>query len=376
MPKGTLSPELIGASLDALDTPALVVDLDLMERNIQRIVQHCRRAGVHWRPHCKTHKSGAIAQRLIAAGAIGITCAKLAEAAVMVEAGIKDILIANQIAGPIKIARLVALCKRADIAVGVDHPENVAALAAAAQSAGITLRVLIEVDTGTRRAGVQPDEPVVALAKIITHYPALRLAGIYTWEGHTTQIVDPDEKRQAITSALQALTRSAAECRAAGIPIDIVSCGGTGTYSTAANVPGITEIQAGGGIFGDIRYRNVYHVDVDYALSVLSTVTSRPTPRRIVCDAGKKAMSTDAGTPLPMHLPPMASVGFSAEHGKLELQEDALTPRIGERIRFVPGYADTTVHLHDKIYGVRFDGDGEHTRIETVWPIQYDARLK
>lgn len=363
---------LLGQGSDVLDTPAVVVDLDKLDANIARIADKCRNAGVAWRPHCKTHKSGEIAQRLVAAGAIGVTCAKLSEAAVMVDAGIEDILLANQIAGPIKIARLMALRQRADIAVCVDHPDNVAALGQAAAGAGVVLRVLIEVDTGTRRAGVLPGDAAIGLARTIGGYSHLRFVGVMTWEGHTTQIADQGEKRAAIEAALTDLTRTAQACRDAGYPVSIVSCGGTGTYDTAAFVSGITEIQAGGGIFGDVRYRDTYRVAVEHALTIVATVTSRPTLRRVIADAGKKALSTDAGMPLAVGLPEGVTVlssGFSAEHAKLELAQDALLPRVGERIAFVPGYGDTTVHLHQALYGVR---DG---RIEVVWPIRPDARL-
>ncbi len=362
----------IGASaaLDAIDTPALLVDLDVMEANMARIVARCAEFGVAWRPHCKTHKSPDVARLQIAAGAIGVTCAKLSEAEAMAEAGIADILIANQIAGPLKIARLMALRRRSDVAVAVDGAENIAALAHAAQAAGTRLRVVIEVDTGTGRAGVLPGEPVLALARIVASHAALHLAGVMTWEGHTTRITDPAEKRRAIEDAVGGLVASADLCRAAGLPIEIVSCGGTGTFEMSAAVPGVSEIQAGGGIFGDVRYRTIYHVDLQYGLTVLSTVSSRPTPRRVICDAGKKAMSTDAGMPFPIDLPPCASVAFSAEHAKIELHAPSLTPGVGERIRLVVGYADTTVHLHDAIYAVR------NGRVVHVWPIPRAARLR
>ncbi|MGU3495473.1 DSD1 family PLP-dependent enzyme [Xanthobacteraceae bacterium A53D] len=361
---------LIGATLDALDTPALLVDLDVMERNVARIQAACAAGGVAWRPHCKPHKSPDVARLLVEAGAIGITCAKLSEAEMLVDAGITDILIANQIVGPLKVARLMRLRAKADIAVAVDGPENVAELAAAAEAAGVRLRVLIEVDTGTFRAGVLPGEPVLELARLVGRHPALDLAGVMTWEGHTTRIADPAEKRAAIETAVGALVASAELCRANGIAIRIVSCGGTGTYETSAIIKGVTEIQAGGGIFGDVRYRTIYHVPLDYGLTVLSTVTSRPTPQRIVTDAGKKAMSTDAGTPVPLDVPDVASVGFSAEHAKIELQAPSASPRVGDRIRFVVGYADTTTHLHSEIYAVR---DG---RVAHVWPIPAAARLR
>ncbi|MCK9908771.1 DSD1 family PLP-dependent enzyme [Microbacteriaceae bacterium K1510] len=356
--------------IETIDTPALLVDLDVFEANMAKIRARCAAEGVAWRPHCKSHKCPDIAKLQIAAGAIGVTCAKLAEAEAMADAGISDIMIANQIVGPIKIARLMRLRRRADVIVAVDSAENVAALAAAAQAAGVRLRVVIEIDSGMNRAGVAPGEAVVVLARFVASHQSLQFAGVMTWEGHTSRIADPDDKRRAIEEALNSLVDSAALCHAAGLPVAIVSCGGTGTYETSAGVAGITEIQAGGGIFGDVHYRELYHVPVGYGLTVLSTVTSRPTAQRVICDAGKKAMSTDAGEPIPLDVPPVASIGFSAEHGKLELAAPSETPRIGDRIRFVVGYSDTTAHLHDEIYAVRGG------RVEHVWRIPRTARLR
>ena len=358
-----------GAPVEAVDTPALMVDLDLLDRNIDQILNVIRNAGIQWRPHCKTHKSPDLAKLLIKRGAIGVTCAKLSEAAVMVDAGIDDILIANQITSTSKIARLISLRHRADIAVCVDNFDNALALSAAAKHADLTLGVLIEVDTGTRRAGVLPGSPVLELAKRIHALPHLDLAGVMTWEGHTTQIVPEAAKRAAIEEAVGSLVASAELCRAGGIPMRIVSCGGTGTYLTTCNIPGVTEVQVGGGILGDVRYQTKYHVDVFYALTLVSTVTSRPTPKRIIFDSGKKSLSCDAGTPAPIGLPQLASISFSAEHGKIELEEPSIVPAVGDRIALVPGYADTTVHLHRVLYGVR------NGRIESVWPLRDDSRL-
>ncbi len=366
----TGSASLVGEPVSALDTPALVVDLDILERNLAWIAGTCAEHGVGWRPHCKSHKSPDIARRQMAAGAIGITCAKLSEAEMLVDAGITDILVANQIVGPIKIARLMRLCRRADVMVAVDGPDNVRSLAEAASAEGLSLRVLIEVDTGTKRAGVLPGAPVLALARVVADHPSLILTGVMTWEGHTTRIPDPEEKRRAIAEAVGALVASADLCRANGIPIWIVSCGGTGTFETTARIKGVTEIQAGGGIFGDVRYRTIYNVPVEYGLTVHSIVTSRPTDRRVITDAGKKAMSTDAGLPVPLDLPDIDSVGFSAEHAKIELRQPSATPAVGDRIRFVVGYADTTIHLHQEIVATRGG------RIEQVWPIPPDARLR
>src|SRR5947208_4918481 len=211
-----LSHDLIGLTKSALDTPALLVDLDVMEANIARIVAACRAHGVAWRPHSKAHKTPEIAHMQLAAGAIGITCAKLGEAEVMAAAGIRDILIANQIVGPIKIGRLVRLAEHADPIVCVDSIENLIELDEAFGNSDKRLRVVIEVNIGMNRAGVEPGLPVVALAQAIANRPRLHLVGVAGWESQATTIADPTEKEQTVRNAVAALTASTRACTAAG----------------------------------------------------------------------------------------------------------------------------------------------------------------
>jgi D-serine deaminase-like pyridoxal phosphate-dependent protein len=362
-PKTTVPDDRIGRATSTLDTPALVVDLDVLDANIERIAAACRSEGIAWRPHVKSVSVPAIAQRLIDAGAIGVTVAKLSAATVMVDAGIDDVLVANQVVGQVKIARLMELLRRASVTVAVDDLANVDALEAAATAAGLVAPVVIEVDLGLRRAGVPPGDSVVALAGEITRRSSLRFAGLMGWEGPTAYVVDPAEKAAAIRAAVGLLVASADACRAAGLPVRIVSCGGTGTYATSARVPGVTEIQAGGGIFSDVRYRTKVFVDHPYALTVLSTVTSRPTPTRIVCDAGKKTMSSDAAVPLPIGLDGVRSVALSAEHATIELEEPTATPAAGDTLAFVVGYSDTTIHLNDELVAARSG------IVEDIWPV-------
>ena len=353
----------------ALDTPALLADLDALDANIARMAECFRRHGVNWRPHTKGIKVPQIAQRLVDAGAIGITCAKLGEAEVMAAAGFTDILIANQIVGAPKLARLVALRRHCDVIVAVDSEENVAALSQAARAAGVSLRVVIEVNLGMNRAGVEPGEPCVALAKFIAGKPGLKFAGLMGWEGQTASL-DAAAKPTAVSKAVAEITRSAELCRAAGLPVDIVSCGGTGNYWLSAAQPGITEIEAGGGVFCDVHYREHFGVEHPYALTVMTTVTSRPTPTRIICDAGKKAMSSDAAVPAPIELDHVRSVRLSAEHATIELDLPNTTLRVGNKLEWVVGYSDTTVHLHDEIYATR------KGRVEAVWPIVGRGKLR
>jgi D-serine deaminase-like pyridoxal phosphate-dependent protein len=354
----------------ALDTPALMVDLDVMQANIERIANACKAAGIAWRPHMKGIKIPAIAHKAIKVGALGVTCAKLGEAEVMAAAGIGDILVANQIVGAPKIARLTGLQRHAHVKVLVDNQENVSELAAAAREANVRLPVAIEVDIGLSRSGVAPGEQAVELAKHIATERALEFVGIVAWEGHATSIEDPQKKTAAVEKSVALLTDTAALLRRSGFATPIVSCGGTGTYLITAKLPGVTEVQAGGGILSDVRYRTKFHVDHPYALTILSTVISRPNDRRIICDAGKKTMSHDAAVPIPIGLKDVASISFSAEHSRINLDASNAAIKVGDKIEFVVGYGDTTVLLHDELIGVR---DG---RVEIVWPILGRGKLR
>ena len=356
---------MIGRPARDLETPVLLVDLDTLDRNIARMRDVIvAKAGVGWRPHTKGIKVPALAHKLLRAGAMGITCAKLGEAEVMAAAGIRDILIANEVAGASKAARLARLQRHADVAVAVDDDAHVEALDAAARAAGTRLRVVVEVNIAMDRAGVEPGEPVVALAKHVASRTGLRFAGLMGWEGgRIAGLRDPEEKRHAIAVAVGRLTASADRCRRAGLPVDIVSCGGTGTYGITAHLPGVTEVQAGGGIFGDAHYRKNYGVDHEYALTVLTTVLSRPTPTRVVCDAGWKGMARVPMLPEPLGVGEVTSLALSAEHATLELAGASAVPRVGEPVEFVVGYSDATVFLHDELYGTR---EGQ---VEVIWPI-------
>lgn len=361
---------MIGLPKTELDTPVLWVDLERLEQNIATLACHFQQAGVHWRPHTKGMKIPALAHKLINAGAIGITCAKLGEAEVMVAAGIKDILIANQITGKHKLPRLANLCRQADVKVAVDHPHNVAALGAAALNYGAEIGVVIELNCGMERAGVQPGDAVLALARQITQTPGLRLRGLMTWEGHTLDLSEPARKRQAIEESIALITGSAELCRQNDIPIEIVSCGGSGTYQITPFLPGITEIQAGGAIFCDVTYQG-WGVALQPALFVQTTVTSRPNPYRIICDAGFKSLPSTDGVPAPLGLDqPVQKVISSAEHGAVELQSPNDTLQVGDLLDFVVGYGDGTVYLHEVMVGVR------NGTVECVWPILGRGKLQ
>lgn len=360
---------LIGEPVAALDTPVLLVDLAGMTENIARISSTCRESGVNWRPHTKGNKTIEIVRQELAAGAIGITCAKLGEAEVMAPV-VSDILIANQIVGAAKIQRLMQLPRSVDAMVAVDDPSNVAELAAAARAHGRRQRVVIEVNIGMNRAGLEPGAPVVELARVIAKHGSLEFAGLMGWESQATRIPDATEKERVVVEAIGQLTASADECRAAGYDVPIVSCGGTGTFPYCVQQPGVTEVQVGGGIFGDVHYRDHYREDFRCALTVLATVTSRPTSTRVILDAGRKTLSSDAAMPEPLGLPSLRSLKLSAEHATIELDAPSELPRVGDKLAFIVGYSDTTVHLHEEIVGVR------NGRVEAIWPVAGRGKIK
>ena len=361
---------LVEQPREALDTPALMVDLDILQRNIDRMATTIiRDAKVGWRPHTKAMKTPALANLCLEAGAHGITCAKLGEAEVMAAAGIRDILVANQIVGPTKIDRLVDVCRRADVMVCVDQFENAEAIDRAAGVKGVRPRVLIEVDVGMQRAGVLPGEPAVALARRIAQLRHVRFAGLQTWEAHVLGESDMGRRKLLVEKALGKLTDTAQAIRDSGIPVEIVSCGGTGTYWISPFVPGVTEIEAGGGIYCDIAYRRHYGVEHEFALTILSTVTSRPHPTRIICDAGFKTMNRHDAPAEVLGGLAVKEFVMSAEHGIIRLAEPSESPRVGDKIEIIPGYSDSTVFLHDVLYGIR---DG---LVETVWPLVGRGKL-
>ena len=360
----------IGLPIEELDTPILWVDLDVLEQNIALLGDHFKQAGINWRPHTKGIKVPAIAHKFITAGAMGVTCAKLGEAEVMAAAGIRDILIANEVVGPKKVTRLVNLRPHADVKVAVDDETNIAAIGAAAVEKGVEVGVVVDVDTGMGRAGVAPGEEALALSQLAHQTPGVKYRGLMAWEGHTVAMTDPDLKRQAIEKAIGLLTETATMCKEAGLPVDIVSGGGSGSYKVTSFLPGMTEIQAGGVAFCDVTYQK-WGVDTSPALFVRTMVTSRPTPERIIFDAGFKALPAWGDrAPQPIGLDNFENYRTSAEHGTVDLTAPNTTITVGDAFDFMVAYGDFTVFLHDQLYGVRAGV------VETIWPILGRGKIR
>jgi D-serine deaminase-like pyridoxal phosphate-dependent protein len=343
-----------------IDTPALLIDIDKMERNIQKMADFFAAHSANLRPHTKTHKCPILAHKQLRAGARGITCAKLGEAEVMAEAGIDDILIANQIVGEQKLSRLANLAHHCNIMVAVESAENAAALSSAAQAMGSTIRVLIEVDVGMHRCGVKSVEEALSLAQVILSNPGLSFEGIMGYEGHVVMMPDFEDRETSCTDSMQVLISTKEILEQNDIEVKIVSAGGTGTYNIAGAYPGITEIQAGSYIVMDAKYYSVLE-DFECALTLLTTVTSRPDKESAILDAGMKAMTFEFGMPELVNLKGAGISFLSEEHGHLYL-EDA-DPKVGQKIELIPSHGCTTINLHDRYYACRGD------RLEAVWPI-------
>jgi D-serine deaminase-like pyridoxal phosphate-dependent protein len=360
-------PARIGQPLAEVDTPALLLDLDAFERNLRRLPSSLPPGAISLRPHAKSHKCPEIARRQLAIGAVGICCQKVSEAEAMIEGGIHDVLISNEIVGATKLARLAALGKKARVAVCVDDAANVDQLEAAAAVARVTLGVLVEINVGSDRCGVAPGEPAVALAKHVAACPHLRFCGLQAYHGPAQHLRPVAERHAAARRAAESARRTKALLEAGGLPCPTVTGGGTGTYAcdTAAGIH--TELQPGSYLFMDADYaRNEWPAGAprfEQSLFVWSTLMSRPAPDWGAVDAGLKAIATDSGLPL---VPDHPGVEFSRaadEHGVLRFHDPACVLAVGDKLRLVPGHCDPTVNLHEWFVGIRRD------RVEAVWPI-------
>lgn len=361
---------------DEIPTPALLLDLDRFERNLARMATHTRATGKAIRPHAKTHKCPEIARRQIAAGALGVACAKLGEAEVMARAGIRGLLVTTEVVPPASIHRLMRLLGQApDTMIVVDNAENVSALARAAAAAGVTVNVLVDVEVGTRRTGIEPGPPALALARAVLASPALRLRGLQGYAGHCAHVIGWEARRAASHAALAPLLETRALLEASGIPLEIVAGASTGTYDIDAELRGLTELQSGSYCVMDLDYRRIggrgreRFTDFEMALTVVATVVSVPAPDRAIVDAGLKAFSTDKPFPPEAVERPGLEYAFAGdEHGRLTVTDPDRRARLGERIEFFPPHCDPTFNLYDRVYAVR------GSKVEDVWQVAARGR--
>ena len=372
----------VGASFADVDTPALVLDLDAFERNLDRMTAALAGRSVRLRPHAKSHKCPEIARQQVARGAVGICCQKVSEAATFVAAGIPDVLVTNQIVGASKLKHLAELARAARIGVRVDDPLQVTALAAAVAAAGTVLDVYVEVDVGAARCGVPPGEPAARLALAIARHAGLRFAGLHCYHGAAQHRRTPAERAAAIASAVAASRASRDACVAAGLTVARITGAGTGTFLIERDSNVYDEIQPGSYIFMDRDYadnvRGPDDLPFEHALFVLTTVMSRPTATRAVVDAGLKASSVDSGLPTVWQRAGLSYQGASDEHGVLQLDVDderAIATPLGERLLLVPGHCDPTVNLYDQLICLRGLANPDRARVEAIWPISARGAL-
>ena len=333
-----------------------------MEGNLTRMAAFFAQGPTRLRPHYKNHKSVALARRQLAAGAIGITCATLSEAEVLARHGISGILLANEIADGVQIERFVQLARTTDIMVGIDNERTVLALASASVAAGVPLQVLVDVDGGLGRCGVLPGEPALALAQLAIA-KGLRFRGLTGYEGHCVRLAPGPEKIEAAQQAMARLVDTATLMRSKGLAVDIVSAGGTGTYSISGRVPGITEIQSGSYLVMDTDYHTV-RPEFAPALSVLGTVISKPSKERFVLNIGLKEISGERGLPQLRNCEGAQVRRLNAEHAVVEIQDPNLEVEVGDRLELWAQYSDATVNLHRQMYGMR------NGQVEELLPIE------
>jgi D-serine deaminase-like pyridoxal phosphate-dependent protein len=355
-------------SLDEIETPAAVVDLDVLERNVARMAAAAAEAGVRLRPHAKTHKTAEIAALQRAAGARGICLAKVGEAEAFAEAGFDDLFVAYPVVGADKARRLLALAERARVAVGVDSVEGAASLGAVFAAAGRTLEVRLKVDVGYHRVGVPP-ERALEVAERVAGLAGLRLAGVFTHAGHAYGEATREGVAAVARDEGRILAETAARLRAAGIPVEEVSVGSTPTARGALRVEGVTECRPGNYVFHDATQVALGTCQPeDCALTVVATVVSVPAPDRAVLDAGSKTLSSDPLRPREGGYGQVRGratrlARLSEEHGVM-----AVAPgesfRVGERVRILPNHACVVANLHDRLLGAR--GDVVETELRVI----------
>lgn len=347
--------------VDDIPTPALVVDVAALDRNIRRMAAFFSAGPCRLRPHVKAHKTPEIARRQLAAGGCsGLTCATVAEAEAAAPLG-ASLLVANEPVGPGKCDRLAALAAGCEVIAAVDSDPGLDELAGAARRAGVTIGVLVDVNVGQMRCGVAPGADAVRLAQRVVATPGVALRGLMGYEGHLQPMADRAEREARARRAMGGLVATAERLRAAGLPCEIVSAGGTGTYDITGRVEGITEIQAGSYVLMDSDYGRL-DLPFEQAFWVLGTVVSRPEPSRCVADCGHKAMTKDHGLPTVRGLDGASVAALNDEHATIALPAEA-SVRVGDRIYLRPSHTDPTINLHDVLYAI--EGD----RVVDVWPI-------
>ncbi len=357
----------VGMTIDQIETPALIVDLDAFEDNLDSMRQIIQASGVRLRAHAKTHKSVDVAREQIArGGACGICVQKTGEAEAMIAGGITDVMISNQVTAPSKIARLASLTDKARLFVCVDDADNIAALSAAMRGRAHDLGVLVEINVGNGRCGVEPGGAALRLAQQIKAADGLVFSGLQAYQGNAQHIRDHEMRAAEVARVVQATAETVRVLENAGLPCSIVAGAGTGTFPLEADSGVYNEVQCGSYIFMDADYKRVRDANDDplafrNALYVLTSIMSVAGQGRAVCDAGHKAASIDSGLPIIQDRPDLNYREASDEHGVIDDPEDSLT--LNQRLWLIPGHCDPTVNLHDTMIAVRAG------QVEAIWPV-------
>jgi D-serine deaminase-like pyridoxal phosphate-dependent protein len=356
----------IGRTLSELDTPTLLLDRAACDRNLARRAAFFRNRPAKLRPHFKNHKCVTLAKRQLAAGAVGLTCAKLGEAEVLVEHGVDNVLIANQVVGGPKMARLARIASQAHVTVAIDHWEQAAAISAAATVAETTIHVLIEVDIGMGRCGVLPGSPAVDLARQVVRLPGLHFAGLQAYEGHVVNVLDRTERAGRARAAMQMAIDTRGQLDAAGLPVACLSGCSSATYDSSGILDGVDEVQSGTYATMDRQYQRLVP-EFELALSLLVRVISRPDVERAVLDVGVKGAGGEFGVP--------AIAGYPEVEIPFFLAEEHVVVRhvpdwpIGQLLRLIPSHACTTCNLHRELIV------HEVGRVVDIWPIEASGKL-
>jgi D-serine deaminase-like pyridoxal phosphate-dependent protein len=362
-------PAEIGVPVSEVETPALIIDLDALDRNIAKMAEFARASGVRVRPHAKTHKSTAIALRQIALGAVGQCVQKVGEAEVLVRGGVKDVLVSNQVVGERKLRRLAALAKDATIALCFDASDQVDAASRVAREFGVVLGGLVEIEVGMERCGVAPGQDAAALARRVADASNLKFRGLQAYHGRAQHMTTYHERAQAIAFAIDAVRETLESLAAENLPCEIIGGAGTGTFAIEAASGVYNELQVGSYVFMDTEYARIRggdggrYAEFEHSLFVLASVINVPTADRVIVDAGLKSYSAERGHPWVHDRPDIEVTGVSDEHGKLKVGPHARPLSLGEKVWLIPGHCDPTVNLHDWYVGVR------NWRVEALWPI-------
>lgn len=366
-----------GMSATDIQTPALVIDLDALDANLRKMARYVQQHDIHLRPHGKMHKSADIARRQHdIGGANGICCQKASEAEAFIRAGIKDVLITNQIRDAVKLNRLAQLSATgARITLCVDDPDNVAEISAAATQHQTTLSCLVELECGARRCGVATPETAAQIAQAIAQADGLIFDGVQAYHGTAQHLKTHAARESEIGIVLHKVRATLAELQAAGLKARVVSGAGTGSHVIEATSGLYTELQCGSYAFMDADYGRLHnakgqrldHGEWTNALFVLTSVISKTETGRAICDAGLKAIAMDSGPPVAVDAPGVEYTGPSDEHGILLDPKDKL--RTGDKLRLIPGHCDPTCNLHEWYVGVRA------RKVETLWPITARGKL-